>query len=198
MIKSYAPGRAELLGNHTDYNEGLVLAIAVERGILLSGSLRANSEILIYARDLAETYEGTLEKLQPSTEKPWANYLLGVFEEFRRRDLPLGGVNLTIQSDLPLGAGLSSSAALEIATALFLQKAFNPREWAAASHDSRRSLYSPATRECLTPELAMTKRTPDEMGIFFTSKLRQSMKVTCPALPKMEEIWSSRPHFTPA
>jgi len=125
MIKSYAPGRAELLGNHTDYNEGLVLAIAVERGVLLSGSLRANSEILIYARDLAETYEGTLEKLHPSTEKPWANYLLGVFDEFRRRDLPLGGVDITIQSDLPLGAGLSSSAALEIATAFFLQKAFN-------------------------------------------------------------------------
>ncbi len=124
MIKSYAPGRAELLGNHTDYNEGLVLAIAVERGVLLSGSVRENSEILIYARDLAQTFEGSLDQLAPSAEKTWANYLLGIFDEFRKRDLALGGVNLTIQSDLPLGAGLSSSAALEIATALFLQRAF--------------------------------------------------------------------------
>ncbi len=124
MIKSYAPGRAELLGNHTDYNEGLVLSIAVERGILLSGDARENREVLIYARELSQTFEGSLDHLAPSEEKPWANYLLGVFDEFRKRDLKLGGVNLTIQSDLPLGAGLSSSAALETATAFFLQHAF--------------------------------------------------------------------------
>lgn len=124
MIKSYAPGRAELLGNHTDYNEGLVLAIAVERGVLLSGDVRENREILIYARELSQTYEGSLDRLAPSEEKTWANYLLGVFDEFRKRNLDLGGVNLTIQSDLPPGAGLSSSAALEISTAYFLQRAF--------------------------------------------------------------------------
>ena len=124
MIKSYAPGRAELLGNHTDYNGGLVLSIAVERGILVSGEVRTNSEILIYARELRQTYEGSLDRLEPSTEKPWANYLLGVFDEFRKRGLALGGVDLTIQSDLPPGAGLSSSAALETATAFFLRHAF--------------------------------------------------------------------------
>ena len=124
VIKSYAPGRAELLGNHTDYNEGLVLSIAVERGVRISGQVRNDDRICIHSRDLGQNFEGAISSLSPSVESPWANYLLGIFAEFQKRNLPLGGVNIDIESNLPQGAGLSSSAALEIATALLLQNAF--------------------------------------------------------------------------
>jgi galactokinase len=124
MITSFAPGRAELLGNHTDYNAGLVLSIAVDRGVRLAGTVRADGKLIFRSRELGKTYEGSLDALAPSAEHPWANYLLGVFDEFRRRDLAIGGAELEIASNLPLGAGLSSSAALETSTAFWIQKAF--------------------------------------------------------------------------
>ncbi|MDE1169895.1 MAG: hypothetical protein PW734_01590 [Verrucomicrobium sp.] len=123
MIKSYAPGRAVLLG---DGVEGPALFIAIEQGILLSGSRRDNDEILVYARDIPATYEGSLRRLEPSAEKPWADPLLAVFSVFRRKGLPVGGANLTIQSDLPAGEGLGGPAALASAAVLFLHRAFAP------------------------------------------------------------------------
>ncbi len=125
MIQSYAPGRAELLGNHTDYNEGLVLAIAVDRGVTLTGTVRGDDAIFLAAPDMGEACEGSVSKLAPEKEKTWANYLLGVMAQFQKRGLAFGGVDLRIESDLPPGAGLSSSAALETATAFFLKHAFH-------------------------------------------------------------------------
>ncbi|SDT98495.1 galactokinase [Verrucomicrobium sp. GAS474] len=124
MIQSYAPGRAELLGNHTDYNDGLVLAIAVDRGVTLTGTVRSDDALFIAAPEMGDAYEGSLAALAPEGEKTWANYLLGVVAQFQKRGLAVGGVDLRIESDLPPGAGLSSSAALETSTAFFLAHAF--------------------------------------------------------------------------
>ncbi|MDE1170056.1 MAG: galactokinase [Verrucomicrobium sp.] len=125
-LQAYAPGRAELLGNHTDYNEGLVLAIAVDRGVQVRGTVREDDAVLLRAEDLDRAFQTRLAALAPTAEEPWANYSLGVLAGFAEKGIPLRGVELSIGSTLPMGAGLSSSAALETATALFLQKAFDP------------------------------------------------------------------------
>jgi galactokinase len=123
-ITTYAPGRAELLGNHTDYNEGYVLAIAVDRGTTISGSPRSDRTIHLHSRELGKTQEITLDQLAAEKVSAWSRYTLGVVDQFRRNDLPVGGFDAEISSNLPLGAGLSSSASLENASALFLLKAF--------------------------------------------------------------------------
>lgn len=124
MQTSYAPGRVELLGNHTDYNEGVVLSAAIDRGVTLTGEATNSSRVTLCSSTLGATFEADLATLAPSKDHEWANYLLGVLDVFQKSGLPVGGFSAQIQSDLPLGAGLSSSAALEVSTAMLLQKLF--------------------------------------------------------------------------
>jgi galactokinase len=112
-----APGRAEVLGNHTDYNEGLVLALAVNRGTRVAGFPLPDGRLVFRSRNLEAAYQGSLGRLEPSEAQPWANYILGVLDGLKARGVALGGMELEVESDLPLGAGLSSSAALEMASA---------------------------------------------------------------------------------
>ena len=123
-IAAYAPGRAELLGNHTDYNEGYVLAIAVDRGTTLTGAACENRLLTLKSREIGETVRIDLDQLAAEKVAGWARYTLGVVDVFRRQGLPLGGFEAEITSTLPMGAGLSSSASLENAAVLFLLKAF--------------------------------------------------------------------------
>jgi galactokinase len=123
-IVTYAPGRAELLGNHTDYNEGYVLAIAVDRGTTLTGRRRDDRMIRLHSRELGKTESISLDHLAAEKVADWSRYTLGVVDQFRRNEIPVEGFEAEITSDLPLGAGLSSSAALENATVLFLLRAF--------------------------------------------------------------------------
>jgi galactokinase len=120
-----AHGRVEVLGNHTDYNQGLVLAMGVEYTTEVNGSDRTDDRLFFNAKDLKETWEGSLQDLSPSPDKMWANYVLGVLQGLKERGIPLRGINLDISSKLPMGAGLSSSAALTVATQRYLQKAWN-------------------------------------------------------------------------
>jgi galactokinase len=123
-LTTYAPGRAELLGNHTDYNEGYVLALAVDRGTTLTGQTTGDRIVRIHSRELGLTEVADLDRLAAERVAPWSRYTLGVVDQFLRHDLPVGGFTAEISSNLPLGAGLSSSASLESATVLFLAKAF--------------------------------------------------------------------------
>jgi galactokinase len=120
-ITAYAPGRAELLGNHTDYNEGYVLALAVDRGITLTGSARNDRKIELRSRELGKTETSSLDDLAAEKVADWSRYILGVVDQFRSNEISLGGFEAEISGTLPMGAGLSSSAALENATCLFLQ-----------------------------------------------------------------------------
>ena len=124
METSYAPGRVELLGNHTDYNEGVVLSAAIDRGVTLSGDRTGSSRVVLCSTTLGLTFEADTASLAPSADHEWANDLLGVLDVFQKNGLPVGGFSAQIHSNLPLGAGLSSSAALEVSTALLLQKLF--------------------------------------------------------------------------
>src|SRR5882757_1638407 len=126
-ISTYAPGRAELLGNHTDYNEGYVMALAVDRGTTVTGQARSDRKICIHSKELEKTVTFEIDKLLAEHVAPWSRYALGVVDQFRRNDLPVEGFDAEISGNLPLGAGLSSSASLENATVLFLSKLFGAK-----------------------------------------------------------------------
>ena len=126
-LTTYAPGRAELLGNHTDYNEGYVLALAVDRGTTMTGSARTDRTIQIRSREFDKTETIALDELAAERVSPWSRYTLGVVDQFRRNDLPIEGFEAEISGNLPLGAGLSSSASLENATVLFLAQLFGAK-----------------------------------------------------------------------
>ncbi|MDX2226332.1 MAG: galactokinase [Verrucomicrobiae bacterium] len=126
-VTASAPGRAELLGNHTDYNQGLVMAIAVDRVTRVNGTRREDGRILLRSLELRESAEFENRDIRSSADHPWANYVLGVVGQLHQRGEKLGGFELEIGSSIPMGSGLSSSAALEVATLLALQKMFGFR-----------------------------------------------------------------------
>lgn len=120
LVKS--PGRVNIIGEHTDYNDGFVLPAAIDKAAYLAMSLREDDEIHLVAQDLDETYECSIHDLKPSADVSWANYLLGSAAQFLKRNIPLKGFNAILTSDVPMGAGLSSSAAVECATVFALNE----------------------------------------------------------------------------
>ncbi|MBV8376571.1 MAG: galactokinase [Verrucomicrobia bacterium] len=122
---TFAPGRVEILGNHTDYNLGFVLSAAIHLGVTIEAS-RLSEEILeISSETNQRSISIELSNLRPLTEDAWANYPVGVIKVLLASGFRLSGMRLNISSDLPLGAGLSSSAALEVATALAAKALFD-------------------------------------------------------------------------
>lgn len=122
---AHAPGRVELLGNHTDYNEGYVLSAAINHGVRAEGSATGDHRIRLTTDGGHPPVEAVFDALRPiEGTGAWANYPLGVVEALRADGIPLGGFEARFASDLPIGAGLSSSAALEVATATLLRKLF--------------------------------------------------------------------------
>jgi galactokinase len=119
-----SPGRINIIGEHTDYNEGFVLPAAIDKAIYVAISARNDNEIHLYAGDYDATHIVTVDTLAPS-DKQWPNYILGVTDQFQKRGHAIKGFNLAIDGDVPLGAGLSSSAAVECATAFALNELFD-------------------------------------------------------------------------
>jgi galactokinase len=115
-----APGRVNLIGEHTDYNDGFVLPAAIEFYCWAAVAPRRDRKLVIHSENFNETVEASLDSLSPLGNKHWANYPLGVAWALARKGKPLTGANLYISGDVPLGAGLSSSAAVEVAAALAL------------------------------------------------------------------------------
>jgi galactokinase len=126
-ITTYAPGRAELLGNHTDYNEGYVLALAVDRGTTITGQARSDRQVIVRSRELGTSQAVELDHMLAECVEPWSRYVLGVVDQFRRNELPVEGFEAEISGNLPIGAGLSSSASLENATVMFLARLFGAK-----------------------------------------------------------------------
>jgi galactokinase len=121
---AHAPGRVELLGNHTDYNDGVVLSAAIDRGVTVHGSARPDGRVVLTSLAMEKRVDVPVTGFEKQVEESWANYALGVVKIFGDYGYELGGFSLEIVSDLPIGAGLSSSAAFEVATATFLKKLF--------------------------------------------------------------------------
>ena len=119
-----APGRVEIMGNHTDYNGGFVLPAALDKGTVVAGSPTGNDTISLHAADFRRDASLSAKDIQADPHNSWASYVLGVVQQLKREGVAVGGFNAVIHSDVPGGAGLSSSAALEVATAFFLQQLF--------------------------------------------------------------------------
>ncbi|MBV8174759.1 MAG: galactokinase [Verrucomicrobia bacterium] len=117
-VVAFAPGRVELLGNHTDYNEGLALAAAIDRGVTIRAEKLNTDLIEISSETNAREARVSLKNLQRLEQEPWANYPLGVIRILREAGFEIGGLRLRASSNLPIGSGLSSSAAFEVATAV--------------------------------------------------------------------------------
>ena len=117
-----APGRVNLIGEHTDYNEGFVLPVAIDKKIIMLGQLREDRLVQVFDLVYKTKITFSLDSLSPSKKESWANYLMGVMDEIQKAGYPLQGVNLVFTSNIPQRAGLSSSAALEVVTALTMAK----------------------------------------------------------------------------
>jgi len=115
-----APGRVNLIGEHTDYNDGFVLPAAIEFYCWVAAAARKDGKVAIYSENFNETVEASLDSLTPLGKKHWSNYPLAVAWVLRQAGKPLTGANLYIAGEVPLGAGLSSSAAIEVAVGLAL------------------------------------------------------------------------------
>lgn len=107
-----SPGRVNLIGEHTDYNFGFVLPASINKIICLAVSPRNDDKIKIFALDMNDFYEGSINNLEKSS-KHWPNYLLGVIDQLKKSKYGIKGMNCVFGGDIPIGAGLSSSAALE-------------------------------------------------------------------------------------
>lgn len=117
---AWAPGRVNLLGEHTDYNQGFVFPMAIDAGIQIAGALNGTEKVNLYSLDYAAAESFLLEDIVPSQNNPWANYIKGVYVQLQKLGLGPRGADLAITGSVPQGAGLSSSAALEVAAALLL------------------------------------------------------------------------------
>lgn len=114
----FAPGRVNFIGEHTDYNGGLVMPLALQMGVTVAASKNRSGLLRIQSVDFDKYGEFPLENLSPDKEADWANCPKGIIRMMLDKGLPVGGLDITITGNLPIGAGLSSSAAVEVATGL--------------------------------------------------------------------------------
>lgn len=119
-----APGRINLIGEHTDYNEGFVMPAAIQKAATVYIEKREDSTIHLFAEDIQESYTLNLDTVTKSS-KDWANYIIGVIAQFQKVVTIPAGFTLRLKSDVPIGAGLSSSAAIECAVAFAINELFS-------------------------------------------------------------------------
>ena len=114
-----APGRVNLIGEHTDYNDGYVFPVAIDKYLNIAARQRSDRYVRLHALDVKDSYEFNLSS-PPSTEQApaWSHYLLGVASLLQASGKKISGIDAVITGDVPIGAGLSSSAALSVSAAL--------------------------------------------------------------------------------
>ena len=118
-----SPGRVNIIGEHLDYNEGYVLPGAIDMAIYVAVSKRNDEQIHLHSVDYNEDFTVSLTEIQPTNT--WATYILGVTDQLIKKGHPITGFNVVLDGDVPVGAGLSSSAAVECATAFALNELFS-------------------------------------------------------------------------
>jgi galactokinase len=118
-----SPGRINLIGEHTDYNDGFVMPAAIDKSVFVAISKRDDGRIRIWSTDFREMYEGHVSDVCKSG-MGWPNYVLGVLDQLQQEGYQPKGFDMALASDLPIGAGLSSSAAVECATVFALDAIF--------------------------------------------------------------------------
>jgi len=124
-VYASAPGRINIIGEHTDYNGGYVLPAAIHLRTHVLAARRNDGSVRVRAENFGETASFSLDALSPSGKALWTDYVQGVCWALKEEGFRLGGLNLMIWGDVPLGAGLSSSAALEVSLLMALVKIFD-------------------------------------------------------------------------
>lgn len=117
-----SPGRVNIIGEHTDYNDGFVLPAAIDKAIYVAIGKRTDEAIHLYSADFKEKYSLEITAIKPTDN--WATYILGVADQLIKNGYTVGGFNLVVDGDIPIGAGLSSSAAVECAVVFALNELF--------------------------------------------------------------------------
>lgn len=135
-----APGRLELLGNHTDYNLGLVMSLAVDQYIHMAASPQAGEMVELASTGVRARDSFSIHRIEKNPAASWTNYPKGVLLQLQACSVQLGGFKACYHGTLPIGAGMSSSAALEVSTALMMRKLFPFR---LASSDVSQSIPGP-------------------------------------------------------
>jgi galactokinase len=121
-----APGRVNLIGEHTDYNDGFVLPMAIERHVLIAADTNTQRRVTLHSVTTGETASFSLHPKVERGEPAWSNYVRGVIAGFQKMKRAVSGFDAVIESSLPYGGGVASSAALEVATATLLETIQGP------------------------------------------------------------------------
>ncbi len=121
----FSPGRINIIGEHTDYNQGFVFPAAIDKGIITGIEKSTNAVCTAISLDFNTTINFSLDNLKPSKNNTWLNYIIGVVAEIKKVNNKLGNFNLVFTGNIPSGAGMSSSAALENSIVFGLNALFN-------------------------------------------------------------------------
>ena len=124
-IVIFSPGRINIIGEHTDYNDGFVFPAAVDKGIVAALGKASDKECSIYAVNKYEPYTFSLDTVKPIENGGWRNYVLGVVGEIQKKGISLQPFDIAFGGDIPGGAGMSSSAALENSVVFGLNELFD-------------------------------------------------------------------------
>lgn len=119
----YAPGRVNLIGEHTDYNQGFVMPAAIEFGTWVAIAPRDDNKLVLVSLEFNDKKEYDLDDPSHERQRHWTDYPRGVALTLKRAGYKIGGANLVVHGNVPIGAGLSSSASVEVASALALLRA---------------------------------------------------------------------------
>lgn len=176
----FAPGRVNLIGEHTDYNDGFVLPFALERKAVIAAGRREDARLRLISLELGEDLTLALDDLAPG-QAGWSAYLAGVAWALREAGHEIGGANLVLTSDVPLGAGLSSSAAIECATVAALAGLYDldiaPMERAKLARVAENAYVGAPTG--LLDQAASTL-CEAEAGLFLDCRTLESQQVPLP------------------
>lgn len=121
----FSPGRINIIGEHTDYNDGFVFPAAVNKGIIAALGKSNSNKTTVHASDFNDTIKFSINNIAPLTKESWGNYILGVINEIQKKGKTVGDFNMVFGGDIPSGSGMSSSAALENSVVFGLNELFN-------------------------------------------------------------------------
>ena len=125
LVYILSPGRVNIIGEHTDYNLGLSINTAINKYIFIAGYENKTDYVEVFSRYINDSNKFSLDNITFDKTTSWINYIKGVLKEYIQHGHKIGGFSMVVDSNLPIGAGISSSASLEVGVAKFVEELFN-------------------------------------------------------------------------
>lgn len=125
LVNILSPGRVNIIGEHTDYNLGLSINAAINKYIFITGYENKTDYVEVFSRYINDSNKFLLDNITFDKTTHWINYIKGVLREYIQNGYKIGGFSMVVDSNLPIGAGISSSASLEVGVAKFVEELFN-------------------------------------------------------------------------